>query len=303
MLLVVDINPHLERRLSGGDFPKGKVSQAEHLEIGAKGIGADLARLGVGLNEDTALMVFLGGSNGEFYASKFVSSNIRLFVEKLRDESQEAICLEEKYKETKIFTREPRLTREDIRDFYQLFKKNIESFKVVVLSPMNRQEMPENMEVDLIKLARASSTPIVVPFQGERDYKEIIDSRPFAIVLSRTDLEKIAGKEIQFIGEVTENLSKIFMDKIPFVLLTGSKKGTILYADKEIYFAHLGMGKELNIDTNKAMLGLAAGIARKYSPEMILRLAVASGNMERQEEDFASIKLEMNKLKIEKMER
>lgn len=302
MILLVDINPIIERRLSGGDFPKGKVSYADKLEVLPCGQGVDLANISLNLKEETALMAFLGGTNGDLFARKFLSSNIRLFIEKLRDESQERICLEEKYKETRVYTREPRLTREDIMDFYKLFQENISQFDTIVLTENSRSENPDKIELGLIKLARGASVPIVCPLNLKDDFQEIIEARPFGLVINRKDLESILGQEIHYMGQVIEGLKQTTQGKIPLVLVCGGKSGTILYTGDRIYYGKTNHPEEPEIDPGKAMLGLALGISRRYDPEMTLKMTVATGMPPWDEKNYAEIKAEMNKIKVEIME-
>lgn len=301
MLLVVDINPYLERKFSGSDFRKGKTSYGNKVEIEAAGIGVEMAERASALNEDIALLSFLGGSNGDVFGKKLMSSNIRLFHENLRDETQEAITLLEKNKTTKIFSKEPRLTREDVTDFYDLYRRKVASFDGILLSPNSRVETPENMENALIHFARNMGAPVFVKMNKENQVS-VLEAKPYGIVLGREELNEILGRPVTFIGEVAEALREIFGLEIPYVIVTGSKKGALLFHKGELFMAKFQDNQEMDLDANLVLVGMGMAVKRKYSPEMLLQLSVATGNREDLGGDFADLKGRFNQMKVERLE-
>lgn len=302
MLLVLDINPHIERKLYGKDFLKGRVSYADKMEVTAGGYGAQLSKIMGDLMEQGALMTFLGSANGDLYSKDLMPLQLSLFVEDLKDNTQELIILREKNKDTKIFSKEPRLTREDIRNFYKLLKEKIGYYKVLILTENTRLESPDNIEVDIIKISRGASVPIILPFSPRIDYGQVIEARPYGMVIDRSDLEGVLGQEIHYIGQVIEGLKSIFGFKVPLILLTGGRRGSILFTENRIYLGQFKDQEEIDIDLNKAMFGLGLAISRKYEGEMTLKMALSMGKLNKVPIDFATLKSEMNNIKVETME-
>ncbi|CAC9924388.1 Tagatose-6-phosphate kinase [Aedoeadaptatus nemausensis] len=300
MILIIDTNPILERRLTGDSFPKGGRGEATESITSAKGYGADMARLAEDMNEGARLLTFLGGFAGDRYNKLLSQSGIVVESESLRDETQERIILEEKYKNTSIYTKEPRITREDTVDFYERFVRECLSSDVVVIAKGTRSKDPESMKLPMVRYARSKSKPVIILSDERDDVEEVREAKPFGMIIDRSALSKLVKRNLQFLGDIASTVEKLYGDDIPLILVTGSSKGSILYCRGDYFFAK---NDEINdyFDPHHAAVAMAAGIVRKYDAPTLLKLTAAAAQSEKTT-DFATIKSDMNRINVQTME-
>lgn len=300
MILLVDTNPILERRLIGDSFPKGGVGHTTGDAMIAAGYGAKMAMLASDMNEDGRLLAFLGGFAGIRYEKILRGRGIVVEMQNLRDETQERFVLEEKYKTTEIYTEEPRLTREDIVDFYERFVIEAISSDVIVIAKGTRSEESEAMKLPLVRYARNKSKPVLILSDDKDEISAVRGAKPFGILIDREALAVLAKKKLQFLSDVTEALGKLYQGEIPLILVTGGAKGSILYYKGDYYYAKRDE-EQKNFDAHHAAVALAAGIVRRYDAPTLLKLAVAAAQSG-ENSDFAKIKSDMSRIDVNTVE-
>ena len=300
MILLIDTNPILETRLKGDSFPKGATSSVREKQIAPAGYGAHMARLAQNINESAKLMTFLGDNAGERYEKLMGLSGTDVVVKAIRDETMERLILEEKNRTSTIETPEPRLTREDMVDFYDRFLNEAAASDVVVLAKGNRKDESEAMKLPLVRYARKQSKPVIMLAESGDDPEETREARPFGIVVERDVLGEMLDKPMNFLGDIVQGLDKLYGGDIPLILVTGSERGSILCARGSYYFAK-NEEKDVDFDPHAAAVALAAGIVRKYDATMLLKLAQAAAVTE-PDTDFGILKGLMNKIDVQQME-
>lgn len=300
MILLVDTNPILEQRFKGDSFPKGARARATEKQTTPAGYGTHMARLAGSMNEDVRLMTFLGGDVGERYKKLMEAEGIPVAAKAIRDETKERLILEEKNRKTIIETKNPRLTREDMVDFYDRFLYESAAADAVVLAESTEDDEADEMKLPLVRYARKQSKPVIILAKEADDAEEVKEAKPFGLVVDRDVLAKKINKPIHFLGEIVSALDMLFGGEIPLILVTGSERGSILCARGSYYFAK-NEEKGGTFDAHYAAVALAAGIVRKYDAPTVLKLAHGAASTEG-EADFADLKARMNKIDIEQME-
>ncbi len=299
MLLFLDLNPILKRRYQAEKFPKGKKTAADRNQVEAHGMGVEMARIAANMNEDASLMTFLGGANGQQFSEKMMSMPIRLIVKKLRDETQEMVSLEEKSSTTEVISQEPRITREDMIDFYAHFREINHRYGAIAIAHYEREQLPENMLLSLVKLANNESLHTVVSGRYQ-ELDDLIAAKPYALLLEREDLSRYFDRTIEFTGDIV-NILKSHFSTIPVTMVMGSR-GLILACENQIVYGKHKEALEL-MTTSGVMAGFASAIGRNYDPEMILRLSLACGLAAHEEEmTFGTVKAKMNEVEFNVLE-
>lgn len=300
MILLVDTNPRLEQRLKGESFPKGARARATEKQTTPAGYGAHMARLARSINEDARLMAFLGGDAGERYKKLMEAEGIPVAAKAIRDETVERLILEEKNRKTTIETKAPRLTREDMVDFYDRFLNEAAAADAVVLAESSDADGADEMKLALVRYARRLSKPVIILASEGDDAEEVKEAKPFGLVVDRDVLAAKLNKPIHFLGEIVSALDALYGGEIPLILVMGSERGSILCARGSYYFAK-NEEKGGTFDTHYAAAALAAGIVRKYDAPTVLKLAHGAASTEG-DADFADLKGRMNKIDVQQME-
>ena len=185
MILLIDTNPILETRLKGDSFPKGATSSVREKQIAPAGYGAHMAHLAQNINESAKLLTFLGGNAGERYEKLMSLSGTDVVVKTIRDETKERLILEEKNRTSTIETPEPRLTREDMVDFYDLFLREAEKSDAVVLCESTGTGEADGMKLPLVRYARKLSKPVIILASEADDEEAVKEAKPFGLVVNR----------------------------------------------------------------------------------------------------------------------
>ena len=300
MILLIDTNPILETRLKGDSFPKGSTSTVQEKPMAPAGYGVHMARLARNINEDAGLMTFLGDYAGERYEKLLTLSGTDVVVKTIRDETKERLILEEKTRTSILETVEPRLTREDMVDFYDRFLNEAAASEAVVLAKNTRKDDPDTTKLPLVRYARKLSKPVIMLAERGDDPEETKEARPFGIVVERDVLGAMLDRSMNFMGDIVHGLDKLYGGDIPLILVTGSERGSILCARGSYYFAKNDV-KGVHSDPHAAAVALAAGIVRKYDATMLLKLAQAAA-VTNAGTDFGELKGLMNKIDVQLME-
>ena len=300
MILLVDTNPILEQCFKGDSFPKGARARATEKQTTPAGYGTHMARLAGSMNEDVRLMTFLGGDVGERYKKRMEAEGIPVAAKAIRDETKERLILEERNRKTIIETKNPRLTREDMVDFYDRFLYEAAAADAVVLAESSEHDEADEMKLPLVRYARRQSKPIIILAKEADDAEEVKEAKPFGLVVDRDILAKKINKPLHFLGEIVSALDMLYGGEIPLILVTGGERGSILCARGSYYFAK-NEEKGGAFDAHYAAVALAAGIVRKYDAPTVLKLAHGAASTEG-EADFADLKARMNQIYVQQME-
>lgn len=300
MILLVDTNPILEQCFKGDSFPKGARARATEKQTTPAGYGTHMARLAGSMNEDVRLMTFLGGDVGERYKKRMEAEGIPVAAKAIRDETKERLILEERNRKTIIETKNPRLTREDMVDFYDRFLYEAAAADAVVLAESSEHDEADEMKLPLVRYARRQSKPIIILAKEADDAEEVKEAKPFGLVVDRDILAKKINKPLHFLGEIVSALDMLYGGEIPLILVTGGERGSILCARGSYYFAK-NEEKGGAFDAHYAAVALAAGIVRKYDAPTVLKLAHGAASTEG-EADFADLKARMNQIDVQQME-
>ncbi|MDO5301656.1 MAG: PfkB family carbohydrate kinase [Tissierellia bacterium] len=297
MLVLADPNPRLRRKLIGESFPKGRDSVARELDLAPGGRGGFMAELAVAMDAKVTYVTLLGGSSGVLYHELLRQIPMTVKFHRLRDNTRESIVLEEGSKLTTVHTPSPRVTGEDISEFFQDYLEAVQEGQVVVAVP-NELEDDEDLTGGLIQFAKREKTPIFVKYR-EGEFPKLSNLAAYGLVISREDLKKLSGKEMTLIGEIGAFVREQ-MSHIPLVLVTGSKKGVLLFTPEKVLYGFFEDSEELSLSHGGLLIGLACGMERNYGGEQLLKLSMATGATK--VADFAEIKGLMSRIEVQEME-
>ena len=297
MILTIDLNPAIYGRYLVDKIPsKGNVD-AESLFYGPGGNGIKIARLLDIFNEDTLITGFLGGISGEFYHRKLVESGIGHRSISIKDEIRSCVKLIDK-DENKITIsgNEPRVTREEMVQFYELYSETIDDCNIIIGSGTLPQGIDTDIYFDLINLANRKEKIFILDGVGEELLKGI-DASPYIVIISKEELENLVNLNLNFENEIIK-AGKFVLDKgVKILVINLYEKGIIVLETSTGYrldFPKVDVDMD-ELDNAGIVAGLALGISRKYDFEMTLKLSQAFSVVYAMEEDIN--KLEMSDVK------
>lgn len=303
MIFTIDLNPILKRKyIINGD--KLDLSlQAKDLIIGPGGEGIELAYLLHGLNEEVLLSGFLGGINGEFIKKGLNEVGILNDYLTIKDETTDSIIISLDKVEVNIKGKEPRITREEIVSFYELFNRNI--FKADILCCIGN--IPNNVPREIfnyfISFGNRYGKKTLLRASGE-ELEIALDASPYIVLINRNDLEYLTKLKLDYEYEIIKAGQYILDKGANIVAVDMGSKGSIILTEENIYridVEKLAL-QDISINYGYMLAGYALSISRKYDFEMMFKLGQACGMVnsfrDRELFDMSDIKRIMNDIEI-----
>lgn len=277
MFLTLDLNPYIEKKhiVDNIDINENIKIKNTIYSPGAKGIISSLV-LNM-FNEKSFLTGFLGGLNGEYYHKELLELDIPHDFVSIREETRSKTAIEDEVNYINMYEESPRITREDIIRFFELYSKLIEKTNIIYgLSNVLPLGMPEDIYYDLINLAKRRDKRFILNAKS-LELKNGIEAIPYMVILDKKQLEYILNVKLEFQNEIIKG-SKYLLDRgIEFVVVDISNEETLVLTQDNGYRVELIDREVLENDTGENGLysiasGFGLGISRQYSMDMTLRL-------------------------------
>ena len=284
LILTIDLNPTIYGEYLVDEIPSEGSIEGKSLFYGPGGCGIKIARL-------------LRGSNGEFYHKKLVESGISHRVITIKDDTRTCVRIkEENENKITIWGSKPRVTREEMVQFYELYSEMIYDYNIIIGSGTLPQGIDSDLYFNLINLANRKEKIFILDGLVE-GLEKIIDASPQIVVIGKKELENLVKLELNFENEIIK-AGRFILDKgVKVLIINLYEKGIIVLEESIGYRLDLPeIEMDLKEEDNIGLIsGLALGISRKYDFEMTLKLSQAFSLAYSMEEDIS--RLDMSDIK------
>ncbi|MGM0396209.1 MAG: 1-phosphofructokinase family hexose kinase [Bacillota bacterium] len=302
MILSIDLNPVLYKWL---DIPL-ELENHSTFEARSKTLlpgegGAYLSLVLSLMNEKAMLTGFCGGVGGNLIRNPLRDAGIIDNMVTTGEEIPERLILDFKDRELHIGERNPVITRDEISEFYSVFKEGLNNCDIVCLSGEYPSNMPEDMPVDIITTAKGWGRRVLVA-TGIENLKLVVDESPFLISLDTKGLESLTNLKLDYEGEIIKASQYLFQKDIEYVMVDLQGKGLLIMNSEN----GLSLGSEHNPEERSGfnfgglLAGFSAGMNRKYDFETTAKLAYACGSLDFRDyngiPDMTDIKALMNNI-------
>lgn len=291
MILTIDLNPTIDRKYNIDEISYDKEVRAKSSIHSPGGRGVTIATLLNIFNEKTLITGFLGGVNGAFYHRSLVEKGIIHKVITIKDEIKTNIEIINE-ENNKIFISEngPRITREDIVGFYELYDELIEKTNIVIGGSTLPQGVDTDIYFDLINLCNRKEKVFILDVVGE-ELSKSIDASPHIVIVSKKELEGFVNLNLNFELEIIK-ASKSILDKgVKILVVNLHENGILILEESKGYRLVLPNHNSISLrrDNTGILVGLALGISRSYDFEMTLKLSQAFNIAYTMEEDISTL--------------
>ena len=277
MILTIDLNPAIEKNYIVDNLSMGNNIKANSFTYNLWGKGVNVAKLLNVFNENSFITGFLGGINGEYFHTKLrdvgiphefvgIKEEIRTII-KLRDISGNYI---------NIMEEDPRITREELVKFYNLYSRLIENMDIICgLGSALPLGVPKDIYFDLITLANKKRKKIILDGTGDK-FKYGIDASPYMVIVNKGELEGLMNMTLDFENEIIKAGQYILDRGVGFVIIDLQDKGSIVLGQEKGYRVEIpNYDCDLGKDHSGMMAGFALGINRNYDLDMTMKLGQA----------------------------
>lgn len=280
MILTVDLNPSIDRIYYLDDINIGKAILAKSSSYGPGGHGIMATSLLDAFNEEVFMSGFLGGVNGEYFHRILLDLGIAHEFLPIKEEIKTKMKItESQNKSTIIYDEGPRITREEVGNFYKLFTKLVERANIVCcVGKEQPQGLPNEIYANLVEISRENRKKIILDI-GDHGISSAIDAIPYMVILTKKQLENLINLQLDFENEIIK-ATRFILDKgIKYVVIDLEDKGSMVLEQDKGYILDIpNLERTINSRENASMAaGFAMGISRNYDIDMVLRLGQAFG--------------------------
>lgn len=293
MILTIDLNPTTDRKYTLENIlpnQKNKVKSLVHLPGGN---GVTIARLLNIFNEDTFITGFLGGTNGEYYHRRLTDVGIMHDFVQIKDETRSTIeLIDDHGNQTIILENGPRITREELVGFYELYSKLICKSNIICSTGSIPPGVSADIFFNLIVMANKKEKLFILDVVGE-ELNQAIDASPYMVVISKKELENLINLNLNFETEIIK-AGKYILDKgVKLVVINLYNKGIIVLGQDNGYRIEINnMDIDMNKEDNSGIVtGMVLGMNRNYDFEMALKLGQAFSISYNKESDINAIEM------------
>lgn len=277
MILTIDLNPTMDRKYIIDKIRLGEDKKAKSSTYSPGGNGIVASTLLDTFNEKSFMTGFLGGINGEYFHRKLSEMSIMHEFIPIKEETRTTIrIIDDEENNTTISEEGPRITREEIVSFYELYSRLIEKTNVICgLGDSLPLGIPKDIYFDLITLANKKNKKFILDIKGD-ELSYGIDASPYMVILRQSELEDLMKLSLTFENEIIK-AGRYILDKgVEFVVIDMKNKGSIVLGQEKGYRVEIPYYNRKNgKDYSGMSSGFALGINRNYDIEMTLRLGQA----------------------------
>lgn len=304
MILNLDLNPYIN-----------KISYVDRLNLGLNlksdfsdytpGGNIVISRLLAAFGEDSLSTGFLGGLNGERYHSMLLNQGLAHDFIQIQAETKMKFHisdLEDNY--IRVIDEEPRLAREDLKKFLNLYKNLIAGSEVICgSSDILPLGLADTIYFQLVSIAKQNRKKFILTARGE-ELKKGIEAGPYMVIIDKPILEDLTNLYLEGENDIIRASNYILHGDVDFLVIYLPKDGIIILGH-EMGYRVTGPSEEddrRKSDLRRISAGFALGISRNYDLDMTLRLAYAFSSYDTaynmQEIDLGEIKKIMGEVEI-----
>ena len=304
MILSICFDPILESKYYVDKLLLRQESLVNKKVYNLGGNGLTTARILNNLNVDLFASGFLGGLEGDYIFSRLKDMDIYNDFIPIKDNTRsKLVIMQEDDLLTCITEESPRITRDELGSFYELYAKILDRFSIISSQGNMPIGLPDDIYFDLISAANNKDKIFILEAKGEY-LKYGIKANPFMVKLVKEDLEEISNLILDYETEIIKIGHSIVEQGVEVVAIDLAEKGSLILTKDKGYRLEIDNSiADIGEDKGYMIAGFAFGIYKNYDVETILRLAQASRLVYAIEDDMdridmSDIKSFMSKIDI-----
>lgn len=274
MILIVDLNPVLEKTYYMEKLLLKAETEVNKSIYKSGGPGNCTSLILNNLNINLFSIGFMGGINGRYMVNDLREEGINCDYVQIRDETKTSISIIEKDNFLfKLSETNPRITREELGSFYELYKASINNMNIICGLGSLPTGVPEEIYFDMITISNSANKKFLLDVKGT-ELKYAIQAKPFMIKLNVHELENLTSLKLSFENEIIKAGYYMLDKDIQLVVIDLDDKGSIVLNKDIGYRIELNnmAVRDLKEDQGYMVAGYAFGMDKGYDMEVIMKL-------------------------------
>ncbi len=259
MILIITLNPLLEKRFTYEQVKIGSVNRNAVTNISAGGKGINVSRQLKMFGVKSLNYFFSGGANGKVFRDSLKEEGLEFtFVAAKSETRHAAVIISEKDKiVSSYFSENPIILQSEVDEFKSKLDKMIQNCEVVVFSGSSPCYEADTIIPYGIELANKYDKVSVCDTYGKH-LQACIDASPTMIHNNLSEIEDSKGLNLKSEKEIIEYLNHLYEKNIKSVFLTNGSNN--FYASNFNYIYKIKPLKIQDMDSTGSGDSFVAGI-------------------------------------------
>lgn len=263
MILIITLNPLLERRFTFQHITKGKVHRNGSMKFTAGGKGLNVSRQLKKLGLKSFNYFFSGGNDGKIFREIVKQENLEFTFIQTKAETRNAsviISLQEK-NVTSFFSNDPQISNHEVEEFKSKLDKMIQNCEIVVFSGSSPCKETDSIIPFGIELANKYDKISICDTYGAA-LKDCIEAVPALIHNNFAEIESAFNIKLDSEGAVINFMNYLYKKDIKRVFLTNGSKN--FYASNFDYIYKVNPVNIQSVDETGSGDSFVAGIIKGW---------------------------------------
>lgn len=228
MVLIITLNPLLERRFYYDQVTLDNVNRLGNVKYQAGGKGINVARQLKRLGIDSHNLILSGGSNGKTLRDLLRKENLNFTSVHIEDQTREAavIISNNDKKVFSFFSNNPIISKNEIQSLKNLISKVIVNCEIMVISGSSPTEESSELVEFAISLANKLDKVSICDYYG-KNLNEVFNLAPTVVHNNYEELERYLN--------LTLNNEESIVDTLQHLYSKGIKRAYLTNGEKEFY--------------------------------------------------------------------
>jgi 1-phosphofructokinase family hexose kinase len=301
MILIITLNPLLERRFSYDQAVLGSVNRNAVTKISAGGKGINVSRQLKKFGVKSYNYFFSGGTNGKIYRDALKNEELDFsFISTKSETRHAAIVISEKDKiVSSYFSEDSKILQNEAVEFKSKLDKMIQNCEIVIFAGSSPCNETDSIIPFGIQLANKYDKVSVCDTYGN-NLQNCIDAEPTIIHNNLAEIKNSLGVNLTDENSIVDYLNHLYNKNIKRVYLTNGSNN--FYASNFDYIYKISPLEFQEIDATGSGDSFVAGIVNGWSNsdlfEDSLKFATAIAGLNAATFDVSNVSLEeVEKLK------
>lgn len=263
MILIITLNPLLERRFTCKKIISNQVNRKAGLVISAAGKGINVSRQLKALEVKSFNFIFAGGNNGKLLKDVMKHEGLEFSFIPTKSETREAVVniSEEDKSVTSCFTPDPQILPAEVDEFKLKLEKIIQNCEIVIFSGSSPSLETDSIIPFGIEIANKYDKVSICDTYG-RNLQECINSSPTILHNNFSEIESSLNITLNNQEAISDFLNQLYKKNIKRAYLTNSDKD--FYASNFNYFYKIETLKVNSIDSTGSGDSFVAGLTYSW---------------------------------------
>lgn len=259
MILIITLNPLLERRFTYDQVRLGSVNRNASTKISAGGKGINVSRQLKKLGLKSYNYFFSGGTNGKIYRDALKTEGLEFAFIPTKSETRHAAVVISKNDRTvsSYFSEDPKILENEVSEFKTKLDKMVQNCELVIFSGSSPSRETDSIFSYGIELANKYDKVSICDTYGSH-LQSCIDAEPTMIHNNLTEIENSIGINLNDEKSIVNYLNQLYRKNIKRVYLTNGSNN--FYASNFDYFYKINPLEIQEVDPTGSGDSFVAGI-------------------------------------------